>query len=314
MSHRNGVLVRDKIISASECAELVAAHQAEIHAGYIQSLTVTRLADLVLPRTIHLALPLLRARHRVLEIAEEYFGMELELLPEFTALTGWHKGSFLRSHYDANRDYLKHRAVSAILYLNGQESGETDEVGSFTGGELVFEPSDVAPELTVVPLAGRLVCFRSSAENVHRVEKVTSGIRYSLTLWFTTTSHAEEADSCGLLSSAGPLAIADAIGNVAEVPQPWETQSQATSLLDDIMVAASISSEEERQRMCRICQASSLQILRHIVAFSHWQYFGCKLGELTECEMLTIADSWRSYVRRSRKSLSKAAARWRDNG
>ena len=78
--------------------------------------------------------------------------------------------------------------ISAVLYLNDHlvdERTNSEEDGSegFTGGRFLFNDED--GDVAVLPKAGRLLLFRSGPENLHRVEHVVHGYRYTLALWFT---------------------------------------------------------------------------------------------------------------------------------
>ena len=103
LRRREGVLVRDGFLTREACEELIGVHKSEPHAGYIEHLRCTRLADLAVPRAIHLAAPLLAARHAALLLAEDFFECPLDLIPEFTSIMAWGEGSYLRSHHDTNR-------------------------------------------------------------------------------------------------------------------------------------------------------------------------------------------------------------------
>uniref|UniRef100_A0A3Q3EKX7 2-oxoglutarate and iron dependent oxygenase domain containing 3 n=1 Tax=Kryptolebias marmoratus TaxID=37003 RepID=A0A3Q3EKX7_KRYMA len=65
---------------------------------------------------------------------------------------------------------------TSLLYL-------TDYGSDFTGGRFVF--MDQNGNRTVEPRAGRVSFFSSGSENLHRVEKVTWGTRYAITVSFT---------------------------------------------------------------------------------------------------------------------------------
>ena len=81
---------------------------------------------------------------------------------------------------------------SSILYL-------TSHGLDFEGGRFAFLDETVAEEgrvgargiedavqrTTVTPGVGRFVCFTSGLENVHHVERVSSGQRVTLSAWFT---------------------------------------------------------------------------------------------------------------------------------
>jgi len=80
---------------------------------------------------------------------------------------------------------------TSLLYLSTQGK-------DFDGGEFVFEPADGADEgrrVAVEPRFNRLVVFSSDAENPHRVEKVSRGVRIALTAAFTCDP--EKAASIG---------------------------------------------------------------------------------------------------------------------
>ena len=78
------------------------------------------------------------------------------------------------AHIDkANKDEYD---VSSITYLN------THGI-DFTGGEFVFV--DEEANLHVRPRAGRLVYFSSGAENLHKIQPVSSGARWVVASWFT---------------------------------------------------------------------------------------------------------------------------------
>ncbi|KAG8445991.1 hypothetical protein GDO86_013752, partial [Hymenochirus boettgeri] len=65
---------------------------------------------------------------------------------------------------------------TSLLYLS-------DYLVDFSGGRFVF--MDEGVNRTVEPRIGRLSFFTSGSENVHRVEKVTWGTRYAITISFT---------------------------------------------------------------------------------------------------------------------------------
>ncbi|XP_071329339.1 2-oxoglutarate and iron-dependent oxygenase domain-containing protein 3 [Trachinotus anak] len=65
---------------------------------------------------------------------------------------------------------------TSLLYLS-------DYGSDFSGGRFVF--MDQNGNQTVEPRAGRVSFFSSGSENLHRVEKVTWGTRYAITVSFT---------------------------------------------------------------------------------------------------------------------------------
>lgn len=64
---------------------------------------------------------------------------------------------------------------TSLLYLS-------DYGKDFTGGRFIFDDSK---NLHVEPKKGRLSFFTSGSENPHHVEKVTTGVRYAITISFT---------------------------------------------------------------------------------------------------------------------------------
>ncbi|CAE7238147.1 P3H1, partial [Symbiodinium necroappetens] len=74
------------------------------------------------------------------------------------------------------------RSHAAVLFLHGPESGD------FQGGDFFYAPSFRSPpelRVHVQPAPGRAVTFRAGAENIHGVEKVSSGTRCTLNHWLT---------------------------------------------------------------------------------------------------------------------------------
>ncbi|XP_056153178.1 urotensin-2 receptor 2 [Lampris incognitus] len=65
---------------------------------------------------------------------------------------------------------------TSLLYLS-------DYGSDFTGGRFIFMDAD--GNRTVEPRAGRVSFFSSGSENLHRVEQVTWGTRYAITVSFT---------------------------------------------------------------------------------------------------------------------------------
>ncbi|CAL1615219.1 unnamed protein product [Knipowitschia caucasica] len=82
---------------------------------------------------------------------------------------------------------------TSLLYL-------TDYGADFSGGRFIFMDPD--GNRTVEPRAGRLSFFSSGSENLHRVEKVTWGTRYAITVSFTCDPAYGISDPA--LPTAGP--------------------------------------------------------------------------------------------------------------
>ena len=84
--------------------------------------------------------------------------------------------SFITFHIDLQETYKSFHYTS-LLYLN-------DFGKDFQGGRFIFVDKDNVNS-TVEPRKARVSMFTSGAENLHFVEKVTSGVRYALTVSFT---------------------------------------------------------------------------------------------------------------------------------
>ncbi|KAG8470495.1 hypothetical protein KFE25_008916 [Diacronema lutheri] len=82
-------------------------------------------------------------------------------------------------------------AFTALLYLS-------DYVSDFSGGEFAFVFRE--GEETVLPARGRLLMFTSASENPHRVKRLRSGQRLTLTVPFT----------CSAAAAIGPFWLAQA--------------------------------------------------------------------------------------------------------
>jgi 2OG-Fe(II) oxygenase superfamily len=368
-----GIYICDTILSVDECQELISVHESEHHAGYIDNLTITRFADLATPAAIHLSLPLIRARHLCWEKVEECFDQQFDLYPEFTSIMGWHRGSYLRSHFDANREYLQDRHYSAVLYLNDPQqpqegigvSASADNENNqcqFGGGDLVFEFSatdrsgDCGDDdsddsnsssgkqiMRVQPRAGRLVCFPSTSDYVHRVDEVTEGCRYSLTMWFTRSADAMETlESCQKLlfddEETSMTTTTTTTPTLSTVTQPWETSDQAKRLLEKSMKRSKLEWQPDTFQWMIPCFVScshtkgksdydnknveykernlfiSQVELRHLASYCWWQN-RMVLGDITSLdEVDKLYTNWREYVSGRTKGLIAAAKRWKANG
>lgn len=122
-------------------------------------------------------------RGRIQEVIAQTFGLDPTLMyltkPTFfsrinsTAAKTQHD-EYWHPHIDkvtyGSFDY------TSLLYLS-------DYGSDFTGGRFVF--MDQNGNRTVEPRAGRVSFFSSGSENLHRVEKVTWGTRYAITVSFT---------------------------------------------------------------------------------------------------------------------------------
>lgn len=96
--------------------------------------------------------------------------------------------SYATPHIDKANRYSYD--ISTILYLNNssewinhvknEKKDETDE--GFDGGRFAFNDED--GDVVLVPREGRLLMFTSGAENLHQVQMVKGGARFTLAVWF----------------------------------------------------------------------------------------------------------------------------------
>ena len=311
----------DNVLTKDECDELIAVHASHAHAGYIDHLEVTRVSDLVRgDNSLPLVLPLLWARYKIWERLEEFYPeASLEIFPEYTALSAWHTGSFLRMHYDSNKDYLLDRHYSALLYLNDTNDTDCHDQDShhpsnyhrngFSGGDLVFEIPSFAAATTpnneqppsgqsikrIQPRAGRLVCFPSSSDYVHGVEEITKGTRFAITMWFTKHPSAMES-----LQSLRQTYLShprfhnrhpsDTITNnpmsILSLQQPWETLQQAEALHSRTIQRAGLPKRaplDSNHKTTKTTNMRSIllkqQDLLQVIAICWWKK-GLPLGDL----------------------------------
>nr|CAD7428683.1 unnamed protein product [Timema monikensis] len=80
-------------------------------------------------------------------------------------------------HPHVDKETYESFHYTSLLYL-------TDYGHDFQGGRFVFVDKDNSNK-TVEPRKGRVSMFTSGSENVHYVEKVSSGTRYAITVSFT---------------------------------------------------------------------------------------------------------------------------------
>ncbi|XP_032514640.2 2-oxoglutarate and iron-dependent oxygenase domain-containing protein 3-like [Danaus plexippus] len=88
-------------------------------------------------------------------------------------------------HPHVDKESYKSFHYTTLLYLG-------DYNIDFKGGQFVFIDSNY--NYTVEPRKGRLSMFTSGAENLHHVQKVTSGVRYAMTISFTCNKNYAIAD------------------------------------------------------------------------------------------------------------------------
>ena len=189
------------ILSIQECEELMAIHKAMACCGYRPHLYAASLENIALSCPLLLP-PLVQARTKAWQLAERTFGREFETYVEFTSLLSWDAGSDIGWHSDSGRDYLSQRYISLIVYLNSQGGGDHEGEG-FTGGDLEFKE----PDLLLRPKQGHIVAFLSDGQNEHRVTEVTSGERFTLTMWLTLRPEHREDDRVLRVLRKNPLPL-----------------------------------------------------------------------------------------------------------
>jgi len=90
-------------------------------------------------------------------------------------------------HDHIDKDTYPSFHFTSLLYL-------TDYQRDFTGGRFVFVDNHKKLNSTVDPKEGRVSAFTSGPENKHRVEPVSGGTRYALTMGFTCDESKRIAD------------------------------------------------------------------------------------------------------------------------
>lgn len=107
---------------------------------------------------------------------------------------------FKRSQIFANESRLSYFHNSIFLFQETYESFHyttllylSDYGRDFEGGRFIYIDKN-SVNTTVEPRKGRVSLFTSGKENLHAVERVTSGTRYALTVSFTCDKQYAVAD------------------------------------------------------------------------------------------------------------------------
>ena len=108
-------------------------------------------------------------QHRVVVACCKYYNEEY-VYPSHTNVVTWRGGMELKPHID-DVDHLAHRDYSSIIYLNDD----------YEGGYTIFPNQNYDS----IPKAGKLIVFPSGISHPHGVTEVTSGVRYTMAMWFT---------------------------------------------------------------------------------------------------------------------------------
>ena len=102
-----------------------------------------------------------------------------KVYPHFCDVVLWREGQHMDRHVDDGsmqygHDNLHMRKFSAIIYLNED----------YTGGETFI--SNGKSDYVVSPKVGRAVCFTSDKRSAHGVNRIDSGMRGTIAMWFCT--------------------------------------------------------------------------------------------------------------------------------
>jgi predicted 2-oxoglutarate/Fe(II)-dependent dioxygenase YbiX len=167
-------------VSREDCRGLVACYEAN------KALALVTPNDFWNGRPLYfekIPLSWRQAQSRIHDIAFEqvpliaaHFKHDKPIFPETVNLVVWPPGYEMtphidNAHLDGSSNGMDWRTFSAVVYLNDD----------YEGGEIYFPNIDVS----IKPTCGLLVAFSSGARHMHGVRNVTSGIRYTLAMWFT---------------------------------------------------------------------------------------------------------------------------------
>ena len=130
--------------------------------------------------------PLLDYRIRVKQRIQEHFAAHDTLYADIFQFVRWREGDGLdpahadAEHLDGSPHPYAYRNFAAITYLN------TD----YQGGRISFpNHDDFCPELK----PGMLVAFPGTLDYLHRVTKITQGVRYTIAGFFTFDQEHKDA-------------------------------------------------------------------------------------------------------------------------
>eukprot|EP01084_Bolivina_argentea_P074460 135082_1 len=116
------------------------------------------------------------AVENALDLLVDHYDISRELHPDTIQIVKWYEGQNLGEHSDAfyvdgTPNYSFYRKYTMIIYLNN----------NFEGGEFQFTKRNV----TIKPETGKLVAFSAGLYDMHKVNKVLQGNRYTIAAWFT---------------------------------------------------------------------------------------------------------------------------------
>ncbi|KAF2905385.1 hypothetical protein ILUMI_00790 [Ignelater luminosus] len=125
-----------------------------------------------------------KIQHAIAEIFQiDFDSLHLTHPTFFSRLTNLEPKTEHDEYWHVHVDKVTYESFhyTSLLYL-------TDYGIDFDGGRLIFLDGPIEKptnNVTLEPRKGRVSMFTSGAENVHRVEKVTKGTRYAITVSFT---------------------------------------------------------------------------------------------------------------------------------
>lgn len=147
---------------------------------------ISKFGEGVLPWTDNDTIPWKELDHLELKDKIDKFRIQLteivssrynkQYYPHYTDIVIWRAGRKMSFHKDDGygNDGLDVRKISTVTYLNED----------FLGGETVIKKNDTE-EYVSTPKIGSTVMFKSNEECLHKVNKILSGKRITLAIWFT---------------------------------------------------------------------------------------------------------------------------------
>ncbi|XP_013191938.2 2-oxoglutarate and iron-dependent oxygenase domain-containing protein 3 [Amyelois transitella] len=171
--------VTDKVISIRETEELLTIAQKELQLkSSTEGITTVEFSNNLNVYQI--------TKEKIKYAIVHHFGVEPSkiymarpaLLSAIKPISHKKTSTTFNNYWDPRTDNDLHKSFhyTAVLYL-----GDYDK--DFRGGRFVFV--DKKANKTIEPRKSRLSMFTSGSENRYYIERVTSGIKYSLTFYFT---------------------------------------------------------------------------------------------------------------------------------
>ncbi|OEU06979.1 hypothetical protein FRACYDRAFT_252611 [Fragilariopsis cylindrus CCMP1102] len=186
---------------------------------------------------------------------------------------------------------------------------EKDNELTTTTATSLSKPKPNTNTKMIIPKLGRLVCFPSSKEYIHRVNEITDGTRYTLTMWFTTKSSSNNKSNTSYNNDDhyyGRMEHLHSLQNYMNTnmlndnfyrssllllstppppppPQPWETVEQAEQIHYDVLERAELVEvipqlHNSSSSNYAVVSSLSKTELRQLIAFCWWKK-GIPLGK-----------------------------------